>query len=299
MRTSVRTIKMPELPAGFAWKGVLAPMLWKGLDSLAAIDIWTDGANIYYSTCQEPTGTNPKHYVLNGHTWEKKTWKGVDKFSGRNIWSDGTNIYCSEKQRYYGVWENYKLNGDTWERVTEVWGEFLGNTVWTDGTKIYRSDGAYQRVFNGSTWDEMIWSGGDFTDTSSTLSAMFRPDKIWTDGSNIYFSPTSMQYVLNKTNNTWETKTWGGTPPTSGRLVWHDGTNIRWDYCWRLTGNNWELDTNSQANYAFGSAHIWCDGKNLYHSGGDANSILLPTSAKLYHKAYLEWRESPINNFGY
>ena len=49
---------------------------------------------------------------------------------------------------------------------------------------------------------------------------------IWTDGTDIYYSNYDTQRVLNKSNLTWETKTWNGLTSFNGNNIWTDGDHI-------------------------------------------------------------------------
>ena len=142
-------------------------------------------------------------------TVSEKVWTGLTRFDGEYIWTDGTNTYYSRD------YEQYVLNGDTWEEKT--WTGLTninGIYVWTDGTNTYYSSGTTHYVLNGDIWETKTWTG----------LTSFNGTYIWTDGTNTYYSRSTTHYVLN--GDTWEKKTWNGFTSFDGDGVWTDGINF-------------------------------------------------------------------------
>lgn len=172
---------------------------WSGISSqFYGMDVWSDGANVYYSGRTGGADPDSKAYSCIDRvrkdytTWEEKAWDGITELLGRYVWTDGTNIYYS---RYYHngsryTYEHYVLNGDTWE--TKNWNgfsNFSGGDVWTDGENIYCSIGSgSQYVLNGDTWETKMWDG------TPSISG----GNIWSDGTKLYYSSGSTHYVYTK-----------------------------------------------------------------------------------------------------
>ena len=178
---------------------------------------------------------------------------------------EGRYVWTDGINVYYSYEEDqYKLNGSTWEEMT--WTgltEFYGDCVWTDGTYIYYSeDSSTQYKLNGTTWVSMTWSG--LTD--------FAGNSIWTYGNDIYWSYGSDQYKLNGT--TWEPVTWE-TPSAWGYLgynIWTDGTNTYYSDLsgsvqQKFNGTSWEEMTWTGFQPGWGM-FIWTDGTDIYYSYG-------------------------------
>ena len=72
-------------------------------------------------------------------------------------------------------------------------------------------------TLSNSTWE---------TKTFYVSPPRISGDLVWTDGTNIYYSNGSDQFVLNKSTNTWSTKSWNGVTNFRGDSIWTDGDNI-------------------------------------------------------------------------
>ena len=246
---------------------------WEGLTNLNGNNIWTDGANIYYSTSVADfdnlagnglPAIKYEHYILNGNVWEQKTWNGFTSFLAYNIWTDGANTYYSSGS------DQYVLNGDTWEK--KIWTgltSFQGNSIWTDGTNTYYSGGSTHYVLNGDTWQSKKWNVNAWSN-STNISGMF----IWTDGTNIYQTGGMAEnYVLN--GDTWEQKTWNGLNVIDADYVWTDGVNTYYSSGtsqYVLNGNTWEPKTWNGVT-SFNGSYVWTDGTRYYLSNGSTQYV--------------------------
>ena len=126
-------------------------------------------------------------------------------------------------------------------------------------------------------WVPVTWNG--LTD--------FDGKYIWSDGTNTYYSSGSSQYVLDKSNNTWLTKTWSGASvKLDGRFIWYNPYSNDWIYSngsihLALSGSTWETTEFTQTGggaASFTGSTIWYNGpqnsRRAYRAGG-ANYRLL------------------------
>lgn len=97
-------------------------------------------------------------------------------------------------------------------------------------------------------------------------------DYIWTDGTDIYYSYNGTHLVLNKSNNTWVTKTWNIGDNTNfwGNRVWTNGTDIYFsrdgDYKLNKSTGDWDSITFSLSIVS--GEFVWYDGDHIYYSQG-------------------------------
>jgi len=228
---------------------------WGGFDFYGQ-DIWTDNANIYYSSAWTQK-------VLNKSTgeWEDKTWTGLTSFYGQNIWTDGENIYYSHSTAQYVL----DKTTSTW--IQKTWTgltNFIGNKIWTDGENIYYSNSTSQKILDKatSTWSDKTWTGLSLT--------TFNGQYVWSDGTNIYFSSYSTQKILDKATSTWSAKAWIGLSSFNGDCIWTDGDNIYYSY--QETQKVLNKSTSTWTDKTWGGfktvvgSHIWTDGTNIYYS---------------------------------
>lgn len=270
---------------------------WSGLTSFDGSGVWTDGENTYYSY-----GSN-KQYVLNKETstWSYKNWSGGIPTTASNVWTDNENVYYSGSGANY----QYVLDKQTSTWRTKVWNgltSFTGDRVWLDGNRVYYSSGTAQYSLNNPTsvpyrsnFPDMIesvdlndkWVSDVIEDKPDTLvnqnwggfSAIWG-QQVWTDDENIYYLGGINSYVLNRSEKTWEPKTWYGLdsisgPERTGSQIWTDGDNIyysdyRKQFVLDKATSTWMTKTWNGRSEFYGS-NIWTDGENIYLSGGNAN----------------------------
>lgn len=270
---------------------------WSGLTSFDGSGVWTDGENTYYSY-----GSN-KQYVLNKETstWSYKNWSGGIPTTASNVWTDNENVYYSGSGANY----QYVLDKQTSTWKPKVWNgltSFTGDRVWLDGNRVYYSSGTAQYSLNNPTsvpyrsnFPEMIesvdlndkWVSDVIEDKPDALvkqnwggfSAIWG-QQVWTDGENIYYLGGLNSYVLNRSEKTWEPKTWYGLdsisgPERTGSQIWTDGDNIyysdyRKQFVLDLETSTWNAKTWNGRSDFYGS-NVWTDGENIYLSGGNAN----------------------------
>ena len=97
-------------------------------------------------------------------------------------------------------------------------------------------------------------------------------NQIWSDGENIYYSDgEGGNYVLNKSNNTWTTKSWNGTSSLDGKNIWTDGQNIYNSKSYRTnqfvldrSTDTWTTKAWRENNWNAQGSFIWTDGENIY-----------------------------------
>ena len=234
---------------------------WTGLTNPNGKYIWTDGEHTYYSY-------GSKQYVLNGDTWKVKTWTGLTNFSSDDIWTDGEHTYYSNDKNHY------VLNGDTWEAVT--WTglpDFHGRYIWTDGEHFYYSctigdEEAYKKLnLVTKAWEQVFPKGLTFINRYSDL---YRVEDV------CYYSNENTYLVTNKTNRTWEEKTWTGLNSFYGSHVWTDGEHTYYSYKndhYLLNGDTWEAVTWTGLP-DFDGRYIWTDGEHTYYSYGSKQYVL-------------------------
>ena len=239
-------------------------MNWNGLSSFNALNIWSDGTNIYYSSGTE-------QYILdkNNHTWLEMTWNGFRIINGQNVWTDGKDYY------YYNSVNFYKLNVEThtWSVIGIKWDDtnsFQAIRVWTDGINVYYSFGSLQLVLNKDTliWEEMLWNG---------LSEIYG-NAIWTDETNIYYSSGTEQYILNNETNTWQEMTWNGLTSFSASNIWSDGRNYYYangseNYVLEKETNTWTIKP-CEGLVEFSGYFVWSDGTDTYYSANENQYVL-------------------------
>lgn len=198
------------------------------------------------------------------NTWEQTSFGTRNNFSGNYVWTDGTDIYYSDSdssKQYILDKENHVWNLKTWTGFAPPY----GNAIWSDGDNVYYWD---THKFNKATgiWETITWN------------VEFSPF-IWSDGTNIYCSNGSAyQYVLNKTNRTWEPKTWYGFQPI-GADIWSDGTDIYYSfessqYKLNKATDTWEPKTWNIDVSRFHGGDVWTDGYKIYNSGGSGDYVL-------------------------
>jgi len=242
---------------------------WKGLDSIYASGIWTDGTNYYYNRYN---GSETFSYILDKSTstWSKKTWNGYTPSSGSNIWTDGTNYYYSSGSPPYV----FNKSTSTWTQKT--WNgctDFSAEDIWFNGDKIYISKYKEHYVLNKST---STWSSITFNNYNHIIEG----DQIWTDGDNIYFSAGSNQYILNKSTNEWEKMTWNGYSNIYASGMWTIGDNLFYRYSstqyyiFERATNTWVSINITVPTSPFYSDYIWSDGVNTYLSFGTNQYIM-------------------------
>ena len=238
------------------------------------------------------------------------TWNGLSSFNGEFVWTDGENIYYS-----YGS-NQYVLNKSTSTWTAKTWNglsEFYGSYIWTDGTNIYYSYSNTQMVLNKSTstWSAKTWN--DLTE--------FDGINIWKDGDDIYYSSPSSgttslsggtpkkQYVLNKSTDTWVSKTWNGESNFAGSTVWFDGQKFHMKTSNGSTGYSYEyvLDksTSTWTQIASGRVssgifiatgdRIWTYRGNIYTSSGSNNYVWDPDADEWISKT---WEGISVNISG-
>lgn len=274
---------------------------WNGLTSFDGNCVWADGENIYYSK-------GSAQYVLDKatSTWSEKNWNGLTSFDGSGIWRCGDYVF-------YSVGNVLRFIQYILDRTTSTWyakswnnsGYLNGKNVWTDGENIYSSNDQYdQRILNReivssvpyrSNFPEMIesvdlndkWVSDVIEDKPDTLvnqnwggfSAIWG-QQVWTDGENIYYLGGLNSYVLNRSEKTWEPKTWYGLdsisgPERTGSQIWTDGEDVyysdyRKQFVLDKATSTWTAKTWNGRSEFYGS-NIWTDGENIYLSGGNAN----------------------------
>ena len=124
---------------------------------------------------------------------------------------------------------------------------------------------------NSSYWTPVTWKG----------LTNFDGKYVWSDGTNIYYSSGSSQYVLNRSNNTWSTKTWSGTTvQLDGSYIWYNPYSNDWIYSNGSTqlafnGSTWEETAFTQTGggaASFTGSTIWYNGTSnslrAYRAGG-------------------------------
>lgn len=235
------------------------PQVWTGLTSFSGSNVWTDGAQVYYSGASQ-------QYQLELYTsvWVPKEWHGVFHSlydTGDNIWSDGTTTYYSKNS------DQYELVSNTSTWISKTWNGFTPKErkyIWTDGMNIYYSFGAdqYQLDKSTSTWGNKEWYG--YTPEG---------DCIWTDGKTIYYSNGAQQYQLDKSTDTWSKKSWNGYQSCIGSDIWTDGSNIYWSsdtYQYQLdkTTDTWTQIGWTEPTKFYGR-NIWVATGCVYCSEGD------------------------------
>lgn len=235
------------------------PQGWTGLTSFSGSNVWTDGAQVYYSGASQ-------QYQLELYTsvWVPKEWYGVFHSlydTGDNIWSDGTTTYYSKNS------DQYELVSNTSTWISKTWNGFTPKErkyIWTDGMNIYYSFGAdqYQLDKSTSTWGNKEWYG--YTPEG---------DCIWTDGKTIYYSNGAQQYQLDKSTDTWSKKSWNGYQSCIGSDIWTDGSNIYWSYDTYQYQLDKTTDTWTQIGWTeptkFYGRNIWVATGCVYCSEGD------------------------------
>lgn len=258
------TTKVDKSATGFSYSDTWSPKTWNGLEKPSALNIWTDGENIYYSD-------GSKQYVLDKETstWKVKTWSGYTPEYAR-IWTDGKNIYYSQYENQYVL----DKATSTWSPKTwNGFSDFSKGAVWTDESEIYLSQGTDQYVLDKetSTWNAKTWNG----------LTKFWGSSIWTDGNEIYCSSGTKQYVLNQSNSTWETKTWNGLTEFNATYIWTDGTNIYYSdvskqYVLDKSTSTWNPKTWNGVSVV--GDYIWSDGEDIYISDSYSRQHVLDKS---------------------
>ena len=262
---------------------------WNGFNNLSASQIWTDGDNIYYSN-------NWEQYILDKST---STWNQVsassywhNNFYGSNVWTDGTNMYLSVNGYHYVL----DKSNHSW--VSKTWYGYSPDTsiMWTDGTNIYCSygnvndtDNHYTYILDKSTstWSKKIWAT-DYWQIAGNY--------IWSDGVDcyLYYPGWSGDMVLNKSTDSWVSKTWNGRSYIEKYYIWKDfDNNIYYTYRYKLdkstsTWNdinysNYYGSANSNLSNNFNASCIWNMGNTTYYSNGSDYQMVLE---KRYVKKY-------------
>lgn len=169
-------------------------MVWNGLTNFKALNVWTDGQDIYLSDNYDSS----KQYVLNQETstWEEKVWNGLTNIIAGAIWTDGINVYHSTGRSHYVL----DITTSTWTPITfNV--NFSGTEVWSDGQNIYlvlfnisnNEISHYILDKSSSTWLLKSWNNlPTILQTGYSGSA----HDFWTDGEKTYCSSGDEQYVL-------------------------------------------------------------------------------------------------------
>jgi hypothetical protein len=156
------------------------------------------------------------------------------------------------------------VNKHTEDWVTKTWNGLelpypIINHIWTDGTNTYYSRDETQKVLNGDTWEDKVWTG----------LTSFSGDCIWKFNGTVYYSNGTEQYVLSGDN--WEAKTWSNLAVFYGDSLFTTNNYacvVRTDNLYILYGesSSWSVVSNSITNLEVGC--IWTDGANTYYSNG-------------------------------
>lgn len=238
--------------------------------------VWTDGTNIYaYSA-----GSNCDVKLQKGvyKQWIRTNWTGANHINGRYVWTDGENIYLNN---YMLDKSGYKVNEVKQIAITGSYNDLKDKPVIPDAqvqSDWNQSDTeAKDYIKNKPTIPDVIkiLDEGFSNEWSSVSTGVDSIDgeNVWTDGENIYYSNGTVQYVWNKTNKTWETKTWTGLTNFYGRAIWvYDANNIFYSY----QSNQYRLNlTNSTWNSYkwfgltnFNGEYVWKLGTTVYYSAG-------------------------------
>ena len=276
---------------------------WSGLTSFDGNCVWTDGENIYYSK-------GSSQYVLDKATatWSEKAWNGYSSIYGSDIWCCGEFIFFSRAStsviQYVLDKATSTWTRKTWDGIYVLYWSRSG--IWSDGDNIYYSgSNSYSQykldrniassVPYRSNFPEMIesvdlhtkWVSDVIEDRPDALvkqnwggfSAIWG-QQVWTDGENIYYLGGLNSYVLNRSEKTWEPKTWYGLdsisgPERTGSQIWTDGENIyysdyRKQFVLDKATSTWTAKAWNGRSDFYGS-NVWTDGENIYLSGGNAN----------------------------
>jgi len=119
----------------------LETMTWErfdiGGDSFySAIDLWTDGVDVYYSAGTARSGAIQYVFSVDLKSMTSMKWVGYNPENNMYIWGYG-------KTRYYSNGDiQYKLDVETHGWSLMVWAgltEFSAGDVWTDGVDVYCS----------------------------------------------------------------------------------------------------------------------------------------------------------------
>ena len=241
----------------------VTPKTWSGLKRFRGCNVWTDGANTYYSSPEGDSDTSG-NYVFKNDNWETVTFNGLTDFFGIYVWTDGKNTY------YSAGGDQYVLKENTWEPKVWKGPAPSGDNIWTDGINIYLSAGQIQCVLEGDRWVSKTWNGLE----------SFNGDCIWTDEKNIYYSNYDSEfgpignYILN--GDTWAPTSWTNTPTTLvGFRVWHANGITYFSYHdeqFVFVNGDWKQKTWS-TNISSGY-NTWTDGTNYYYSGSSTHYIL-------------------------
>ena len=237
---------------------------WSGIQSFDGWEVWSNGANIFYSNESTQKVLNKSTNTWSDITWDETIQKGHD------IWSDGENIYYSG-----GInGGQYVFDKTTNNWITKTWsgsGNYIqGYQIWYDGDVFHYDYYGDHMVRNKSTgeWETKTWSGLDY----------FYGRYVWTDGENFYYSSDSNQYVLDKSTSTWSAKTWNGLTYFQGYDVWSDGKNIYYSsgsdqYVLDKATSTWTSITWTGLS-SFNGERIWTYGDKIYYSNSSNQYIL-------------------------
>ena len=217
-------------------------------------DGWSNGENI----------VNPETIAITGETsyWASFTQLHTVTFTyeGKTISTQtirngnyATNVAVDNTT--YKVFNGWKVN----DEIVDLYSYKI-----TADTQFVANITYYEYQFQAITFNGLSEIRGSY---------------VWTDGTNIYYSYSTNHYVLDKSTNTWTTKTWNGLSSFGGYRVWTDGTNIYWAgsdtwYVLNKSTSTWTKTTWEGA--AFNSIlvsakyntdnSIWTDGENIYFS---------------------------------
>ena len=183
-------------------------------------------------------------------------------------------LYAGTDTADYKIGHVYQYNGTSWEdlNISEA------DLVYNPNAETPQSGKAINMAVNKFIGDntELIWE----PKTWNNLPSDFGGCRIWTDGTNIYSSFQTSQVVLNKTTDTWESKTWN-ISNINGQYVWYDNDNIYY------SGNNnqskFNKTTGSWVSQNWGgrlgnlwtATYLWFYNGNVYFSSNGGEQYIL------------------------
>ena len=183
---------------------------------------------------------------------------GATYTAGKNIKIDKNNV-ISATDTTYSAGEGIEISGQH-------------NSISIDENVVAKKIDLPQVIDGYNTWEEINISGWPKSDS-------FYGDDIWTDGENTYYSNYQKHKIFNKSNLTWENKTWSGDLNYFyGRDIWIDGDNIYYSsgsnqYVLDKSTSTWSTKTWVELT-SFSGSNIWTDGTNIYYSSGSNQYVL-------------------------